>query len=110
RAEDAQMLVHDVTTRLVPDSVPVFLTDGLRAYFDALTAPFGQWGRPPGARKDRWQVDEPLHYGQLVKRREGKHVVQTTTRMVCGQRRDLVQRLVGFGLSGLIQTSAIERV
>ena len=46
----------------------------------------------------------------LVKRRERRHVVHTTTRMVCGQRRDLVQRLVAVGLSGLIQTAAIERV
>ena len=43
----------------------------------------------------------------LVKRRERRHVVHTTTRMVCGQRRDLVQRLVAVGLSGLIQTAAV---
>jgi IS1 family transposase/transposase-like protein len=110
RAVDAHTLVHAVVTRLAPDTVPVFLTDGLRAYFDALTAHFGQWCRPPGARKDHWQVDEQLLYGQLVKRRERRHVVQTTTRMVCGQRRNLVQRLLAAGLSGLIQTAAIERV
>jgi IS1 family transposase len=110
RAEDAQTLVHAVVNCLAPGTVPVFLTDGLRAYFDALTAHFGHWHRPPGARKDHWQVDEQLQYGQLVKRRERRHVVQTTTRTVCGQRRQLVQRLLAAGLSGLIQTYAIERV
>jgi transposase-like protein len=109
-AVDAYMLVHVVVMRLAPGTVPVFLTDGLRAYFDALTAHFGQWNRPPGARKDHWQVDEGLQYGQLVKRRERRHVVQTTTRMICGQRRHLVQRLRAAGLSGLIQTYAIERL
>jgi transposase InsO family protein len=48
--------------------------------------------------------------GQLVKRRERRHVVHTTTRTVCGQRQQLVQRLLAAGLSGLIQTYAIERV
>ena len=110
RTVDAQTLVHAVVNCLAPGTVPVFLTDGLRAYFDALTAHFGHWHRPPGARKDHWQVDEQLLYGQLLKRRERRHVVQTTTRTVCGQRRQLGQRLRAAGLSGLIQTYAIERV
>ncbi len=62
--------MHAVVNCLAPGTVPVFPTDELRAYFDALTAHFGHWHRPPSARKDHWQVDEQLHYGQLVKRRE----------------------------------------
>jgi transposase-like protein len=110
RGVDAHTLVHEVVMRLAPSTVPVFLTDGLRTYFDALTAHFGHWRRPPGARQDHWQVDERLQYGQQVKRRERRHVVQTMTRTVCGQRRHLVQRLRAVGLSGLVQTYAIERV
>ncbi len=33
---DAQTLVHAVVECLTPGTIPVFLTDGLRAYFDAL--------------------------------------------------------------------------
>lgn len=98
RAVDAQALVHDVTTHLKADNVPVFLTDGLRAYFDALTAHFGRWVRQLRARKEKWQVDARLQCGQ------------THTRMVCGDRRTLRQHLLDCGLSGQIQTAFIERV
>jgi transposase-like protein len=100
RAVDAQAVVHEVKHRLRPGALlPAFLTDGLRAYFDALTAHFGHW--MPGVRKAHWE---------LVKRRERKHVVQTLRRTVIGQPRALVQRLVECGLSGRIQTAFIERV
>jgi IS1 family transposase len=109
RAVDAQAVVHEVKHRLQPGAVlPAFLTDGLRAYFDALTAHFGRW--VPGVRKAHWEPDEQLVYGQLVKRRERRHVVQTIRRVVIGQPCALVQRLVVCGLSGRIQTALIERV
>jgi transposase-like protein/IS1 family transposase len=109
RGVDAQAVVHEVKHRLQPGAVlPAFLTDGLRAYFDALTAHFGHW--VPGARKAHWEPDEQLVYGQLVKRRERRHVVQTIRRVVIGQPRALIQRLVACGLSGRIQTAFIERV
>jgi transposase-like protein len=109
RAVDAQAVVHEVKHRLQPGAVlPAFLTDGLRAYFDALTAHFGHW--VPGVHNDHWEPDAQLVYGQLVKRRERKHVVQTIRRVVIGQPRALVQRLLTCGLSGRIQTAFIERV
>jgi IS1 family transposase len=109
RAVDAQAVVHEVKHRLQPGALlPAFLTDGLRASFDALTAHFGRW--VPGVRKAHWESDEQLGYGQLVKRRERRHVVQTIRRVVIGQPRTLVQRLVACGLSGRIQTAFIERL
>jgi transposase-like protein/IS1 family transposase len=50
KAEDAYALVHDLKHRLTPDCVPAFTTDGLRAYFYALTAHFGHWHQAAGAR------------------------------------------------------------
>jgi hypothetical protein len=52
--QDALALVHDLKSRLQPQHIPAFLTDGLRTYFYALTAHFGTWFRPPRARKDHW--------------------------------------------------------
>jgi len=110
RAEDAQAFVHDVKSRLVPGCVPAFTTDGLRAYFYALTAHFGQWVKLPNAKAQQWQVDEQLLYGQLVKRRERRRVVFTTMRMLWGKRHDLNAVLSAHGLSPCIQTTFIERV
>jgi transposase-like protein/IS1 family transposase len=110
RAEDAQALVHEVKDRLAPDCIPAFTTDGLWAYFYALTAHFGRWVKPPQARTAHWQVDEQLLYGQLVKRRERRHVVFTTMRMRWGKRHALSAILQLHGLSACIQTAYIERL
>ncbi len=63
RNVDAYTLLHQLKKRLAPDCVPIFLSDGFRAYFSAITAHFGHWFRPPRARKDHWQVDQKLLYG-----------------------------------------------
>jgi hypothetical protein len=69
-----------VKRRLKPGALlPAFPTDGLRAYCDALTAHFGRW--VPGVRKAHWEPDAQLVYGQLVKRRERRQVVQTLRRV-----------------------------
>src|SRR5512137_467391 len=47
--------------------VPAFTTDGLRLYFYALTAHFGEWIAPEEASKPCWQVSPDLLYGQGVK-------------------------------------------
>ena len=90
--------------------MPLFLSDGLRSYFYAITAHFGHWFRPARARTDHWQVDEALLYGQLVKHRQRRKLVYAITRMICGKRKHLLIRLKAVGLSGLIQTAFIERV
>jgi transposase-like protein len=62
--QDAYTLLHHLTLSLKPGRVPLFLSDGLRSYFYAITAHFGHWFRPPRARTDHWQVDDQLLYGQ----------------------------------------------
>jgi transposase-like protein len=45
----------------------LFTTDGLKLYFYALTAHYGQWIQSDGAGKPVWQVDAELLYGQVKK-------------------------------------------
>jgi IS1 family transposase len=107
---DAYTLLHQLKLSLKPGWVPLFLSDGLRAYFYALTAHFGHWLRPPRARTDHWQVDDDLLYGQLIKRKRSRKLAYTITRMLWGKRNALTQKLKSVGLSGLIQTAFIERL
>jgi transposase-like protein len=48
---DAHRLLHRVKAVLASGCVPVFTSDGLRQYFCALTAHFGQWVEEKGNRK-----------------------------------------------------------
>jgi transposase-like protein len=76
--DDAYHFVHDLKRRLVEGCVPAFTSDGLRAYFYALTAHFGEW------LGGTWLVSMQLVYGQLVKRRnrkKGDKTPFTITRM-----------------------------
>ena len=109
RNVDAYTLLHQLKTRLAPDCVPIFLSDGFRAYFYAITAHFGHWFRPLRACKDHWQVDQKLLYGQLLKRKRNRRLVYTLPRVLLSERRQLVQSLKQLGLSGLIQTAFIDR-
>jgi transposase-like protein len=68
---DAHRVVHLVAQRLARDCVPVFSSDGLRQYFYALTAHFGQWTQPEGKHHSVWQVFPDFLYGQLRKIRSG---------------------------------------
>ena len=44
RTQDtAHRLIHDLSSRLAPGCIPIFTSDGLKLYFYALTAHFGQW-------------------------------------------------------------------
>ncbi|HNB53534.1 MAG TPA: integrase core domain-containing protein [Anaerolineales bacterium] len=106
--EAAIQFVHQVAQVLAPGCVPAFTTDGLRAYFYALTAHFGQWGQEPGQRKADWQVSDDLLHGQLVKRKG--HVQFAVMRMAWGTRAALSAALKTYGFSLLIQTAFIERV
>jgi len=106
KTEDAYRFIHNLSLRLAPGWVPAFTSDGLRAYFYALTAHFG--ARLPGGG---WRVSLDLIYGQLVKHRERRGQVNfATMRMILGKRWQLAQILLSQGLSTLIQTAFIERV
>ena len=103
-------VVHQVVQRLAKDCQPVFSSDGLRQYFYALTAHFGQWTQPEGKRQPVWQVLPEFLYGQLRKIRSGYRLKYVHTRMLCGARSQLTERLQLVGLSGQIHTAFIERL
>jgi len=94
--EAAMHFVDQLGQVLAPGCVPAFTTDGLRAYFYALTAHFGQWHRELGQRKAPWQVSDTLLHGQLVKRKRQEEFA--IMRMAWGTRAELsgVLRVQGF--------------
>jgi IS1 family transposase len=107
---DAHRLVHRVKQMLARACVPVFTSDGLRQYFYALTAHFGEWVEEAGKRKPVWRVLPELLYGQFRKVRAGRRLKQVYTKMLCGERSKLQTILQGIGLSGQIQTAFVERL
>jgi hypothetical protein len=84
--------------------------DGVAAVSLPGTAHFGQWTQPEGKRHPVWQVLPDLLYGQLLKIRSGYHLKYVHTKMLCGTRAQLTERLLLAGLSGQIQTAFIERL
>ncbi len=109
KTEDGMQVVHELQQRLAPGVLPAFTTDGLSAYFYALTAHFGHWHLPEGARKPRWEVADELLHGQVVKKKKGRKIL-TTTRMAVGEARALYGVLKEHGFRAVIQTAFIERV
>jgi Arc/MetJ-type ribon-helix-helix transcriptional regulator len=101
---------HDLKDRLDPACVPSFMTDGLWAYFYALTAHFGRWFRPKRARTDHWAVDEEFRHGQLVKRKERRTLKYAIHRMAWGKRSELFDVLEANGFRRVIQTAFVERL
>jgi hypothetical protein len=90
---------------LASTCVPVVTSDGLRQYFYALTARFGQWVEEKGRRKPVWQALPSLLYGQFRKVKVGRKLKQVYTKMLCGERSALRAVLQSIRLSGQIQTA-----
>lgn len=110
KKQDAQTFVHLVKERLAAGCLPVFTSDGLRMYFYALTAHFGTWIWPEGARKFHWQTDKELLYGQFRKVRKGFRITNIYTLVQWGERQVIKKRLQAIGLTGKIQSSFVERL
>ena len=106
---DACRLLHQVSTYLAPGCLPIFPSDGLNQYFYAITAHFGSWDKPPRARKYHWFPDKRLQYAQLRKLRQGRKVTFLYSIIRLGTRDIIRGVLLGLELSGLVQTSFVER-
>jgi transposase-like protein len=63
----AYSVVHELKTRLTPGCVPVFLSDGLKYYFYALTAHFGEWFQADDQPKRSWLLLISIAYDQVIK-------------------------------------------
>ncbi|GAB4482617.1 MAG: hypothetical protein Kow00124_31590 [Anaerolineae bacterium] len=107
--EDACLLFHQIQLALAPGCLPVFASDGLNQYFYGLTAHFGFWDKPPRAKKYHWFLDPGLQYAQLYKQRYGHKVRFLYSVIRLGTRKAIRAALEDLELSGLIQTSFVER-
>jgi hypothetical protein len=92
--------------------VPVCTRDGLKFYFYALTAHFGQWLTDAATGKPKWRVALELLYGQVIKayRRRKLAKVERPRSVQLGQREDSQQALQQLGFTGSINTAFIERL
>ncbi len=110
RKRDAAMtFIHDLAHRLAPGHLPVFLSDGLAAYFHALTAHFGSWHAGAPHRPPVWVVAPGLLYAQVVKVLRWRRLLAAFPRALCGTLPQVRDRLRALGFSGLVQTAFIER-
>jgi IS1 family transposase len=107
---DAHHLLHRVRACLASSCVPAFTSDGLRQYYYAITAHFGEWVSHEGKRKPVWQPLSNLLYGQFRKVKVGRKLKQVYTKMLCGERSAMTATLQNMGLSGQIQTAFVERL
>jgi IS1 family transposase len=103
-------VLHELKSRLTDGCVPIFSSDGLKHYFYAITAHFGYWQQPEGAKKSIWMVWPSLLYGQVIKPHQRKKLVKVEQRILCGEKADFVSGLKALGLTGQINTSFIERL
>lgn len=106
---DACLLIHQVWQRLVPGCLPVFTSDGLNAYFYALTAHFGTWGKPPHARKPPRFPDPSLLYAQVRKLQPGYRIQFITSLIRLGTREKIRTLRKDISFTGHVQTAYIER-
>ena len=107
--EMAYRVVHELKSRLKAACHPVFSSDGLKHYFSALTAHFGEWVQVEGESKPGWMVLADFAYAQVVKTQRKFRLVSVETRLVWGLPTDYFSRLKNAGLSGRINTSYVER-
>jgi hypothetical protein len=92
------------------DRSPVITTDGLSAYFAAITAHFGRHIDQSGKRKPAWQIDPQLLYGQLHKVRQGRKLKHAITEVACGTRDQFRQGLQALGFTRRVNTAYVERL
>ena len=106
----AYSVVHDLCQILQPGCIPIFTSDGLKLYFYALTAHFGRWQFPEGARKPVWEISSSFLYAQLKKIHRRRRLVRVERHMLCGELEYLKDGLQALELSGKINTAFIERL
>jgi IS1 family transposase len=100
---------------LAEGCVPLFTSDQLPHYLQALLRVFGRWGQPArkGTRgrfpKPRLEPSETLQYATVHKEREGHRVVSVTTHVVFGSPVALWARLKALGVKR-INTAFVERM
>ena len=109
KLQDAQLVIHQLKSRLKIDHIPIFTSDHLRHYFSSLCSHFGEYRRELGHRNLVWRVSSKLLCAMLIKVRSGKRLRYTITLPIFGTRGQIRDALPALGLSGKIQTAFVER-
>jgi len=110
----AQHVVHQVVQVLAPGCMPLFLTDGFKAYTTALLTHDGQWVQPARQRaqgpapKPRWLPRPQLLYAQVVKTVRRRRLVRVRHRVVFGTLAAIEQVLAAYGWQS--NTAFVERI
>jgi IS1 family transposase len=104
----ANMIIAETAKRLA--SVPLYVTDGLKFYIQALLEQYGKWirfessglrGRP---RSPRLIPENSLRYAQIIKIRKGGKLRQVLRKLIFGKNMNIDIN------SSQISTSLIERL
>jgi hypothetical protein len=110
----AQRVVHQLVQVLVPDCVPLFLTDGFNEYKTSILAHLGYWIQPERRQdkgpmpKPRWMPLPKLLYAQVVKSYRRRRIVGVKHRVVLGTQLAIEQVLAACGWT--LNTAFIERL
>jgi IS1 family transposase len=95
----------EVTDKHLSDSKPLFITDGLKFYVEALLKKYGEWmffprtGKKGRPKKPRLVSSKNLKYAQVIKNRKGKRLNKVEKKVVFGENIDQAE----------ISTSLLER-
>ena len=117
RSQDmAHTVLHELALRINPDIPPLFLTDGLQAYFYAITAHFGA-GLPTGANQPMPQTpafffksNPDILYAQIRKYRVRRKITRIETVAMIGFLPAVQKRLQKYGFTGVPNTAFVERL
>jgi IS1 family transposase len=110
----ADLLLSRVA-HVTDEHIPLFTSDQLPEYRQALLNTYGEWYQPPrqGTRgaypKPRRRPRSDLLYAQVVKRRECGRVVEVSTRVVFGTPDAVAECLAHSPVSRTVNTSFVER-
>jgi IS1 family transposase len=97
------------------DAIPLFTSDQWPAYRHALLNTYGAWYQPQrqGSRgaspKPRRRPPPSLLCAQVVKRREGRRLVEVSPRVVFGTPEAVAARVAHSPVSRTVNTSFVER-
>ena len=115
RTQQSANLLLERVAAVTDSAIPLFTSDQLPEYSNALLHVYGQWYQPVrngdrGRFPDKRQRPHPeLLYAQVVKQRQRGHVVAVSTKVVFGQEERLVACLQNSSTSQMINTSFVER-
>jgi hypothetical protein len=98
----AYSVAHELKSRLKAGCVPIFSSGGLKHYFYALTAHFGEWVVPNGEKKPVWMILSSFLYAQVIKQQRRFRLISVEHRFPWGHPDEYTASLKLNGLSGNI--------